>query len=605
MSSNTWIQRAAIRLAALAAFAAAPAFAEPSTGRGYFISIDGLQPELLRSLDRAGKLDKAKGLGALHREALVVDAALPLVTTITAPSHISTATCTPPSRHGIIANSYLKDGKKVSGYSSPFATEPLWRAAMRQGKKVLALAYVGTDGPTPERTTDWSLNYPDDTLIGPHQTLDLDVATLPNATGWTLKPLMTGEGARETTITLKLNPKTNEQASVNVLIVPNRVTGTPDVWLDADKDLTNGVHGTLRSGTVADIADIFVIETHADSTLKGAKRRAFARRLPADAGKLSIYVSKPSYNHAQPASFRQRLDELNLVWPDYGVRSPKITLAEYLETQAMIDRFLTDVGVKMVGELNPDVVLYYNPLIDSVGHKLQSKLPLPFNPNGTDEITKTFVEAFRIVDANVDRLLAASRQRDVVALMGDHGMDAIHKTVNVARLLPADHIGKVEVLTSGSLTLLYPAQNSTDPDRDLTARVIGASLKDALAALTHDGKPVAGAALSRDDFTRTPDPAGDYTKEWAYGEAIWAYTTTSGFWYQYLPLDTNTFLEPAAPGMHGQLTTLPSMATVLMVKGPNVRARHVANGSLGDAAPTFMKLLGLTPPAQCVGKSLL
>src|SRR5687767_7604025 len=93
----------------------------------------------------AGKLTAPRGLGWLLEQGLYSPKAFPIVTTLTAASHVGTITCTPPSRHGITANSFLKGGARVSGYTDDFTGEPLWKSASRQGRKTLALAYVGAD----------------------------------------------------------------------------------------------------------------------------------------------------------------------------------------------------------------------------------------------------------------------------------------------------------------------------------------------------------------------------------------------------------------------------------------------------------------------------
>jgi hypothetical protein len=595
----------ALSAAALAAPKPAPR-ATPSITHPihYFISIDGLQPDLLRALDGAGALTASKGLGDLYRHALVVDAATPVVS-LTAASHVSTITCSPPSRHGIVANAYIVDGKKVSGYDHPFVGEPLWRAAMRQGKKVLSLAYVGSDGPTPERLADFGLGYPDADLIGPHQQLDWTLAALPAAQGWSAGA--TGarlDGAKEATITIVLNPKTQEAATLQVLLVP-RDGGDPTIYVDNDKDLANGYLGTLGGGDDgAKIVDAYFTETNASSTMLGAKRRSFLRGISHAAGHVGLYVSKASYNAAYPASFRQRLDELNLVWPDYGVADPKLTTAEYLETQSMIDRFLTTVAEQVVPELDVDLVLFYQPLIDTLGHKLESALPRPFDPAATDEVTRAFVAAFQLVDADLGRLLAHTGPRDVVAAMGDHGMDPIRKAVNVAKLLPSDHIGKVEIVSSGSMTLLYAPANAT-PAQIAEAKAIGAGLRDKLVATSFEGAPIYGNAWQKDAFGPTPNDQGDYTREWQYGEALWAYSTASGFWLLYQPLTPDTFFDPPALGMHGQDIHLPTMVTAMMFRAPELRPEHRAAGSLIDAVPTFSRLVGMAPPTQCLGHSLV
>lgn len=571
--------------------------------RGYFISIDGLNPSLLNTLEDAGKLDARRGLGWLMNQGIYAPKTWSVVTTLTAASHIGTVTCTPPSRHGITANTMLRNGEKVSGYTYDFATEPLWRSASRQGKKTLALAYVGADGRTPERSADFGLAYPDDGLLGPSQTLRWDPTTLATAEGWTLPAALSGRtDLKQATIVLKLNPKTNEERTVQVLVDLAR-TDEPELHFDADKNLTNGSFGKARFGETHAV-DLFFVEESDASTLKGYKRRAFARLLPKTNGNLEVYVSKTSFNNAYPASFRKMLDDANFVWPDYGVRSDKLSVADNLEAQAMIDRFLTDVAVRFVPVLGADVVLFYQPLIDSIGHKYQSALPLPFDPNATDDVTKAFVRAFEIIDDNMSRLLERTGRNDVVALMGDHGMDPTIKVVNIAPLLPRDHIGRIEVVTSGSLAMIYAPVTDGSDAAIAAADSVGQSLRDALAGVQFEGKPVLGEALRKAD--PAPRHGRRFSDEWQHGEALWAFTAGTGFYVQYNPLSDQVFVDASALGMHGQAIELtPTMATALMIKGPRVSRRLLPEASLIDAVPTFSQLMGIDAPRDCLGRSLV
>ena len=185
-----------------------------STSPAYFISIDALQPVLLKAAADGGVLKGRHGFSWLLAGALVYDRALPLVT-LTAASHISTITCTPPSRHGIVANAFLKGGAEHNGFTEPFRQEPLWRSAMRQGKKVLTLGYVGADNTAAERHADFTLSFPDETLLGPEQRLSWQVEQLPAAVDWTLpEEMAAASGLRETTLTIVLNPQSGERRTL-------------------------------------------------------------------------------------------------------------------------------------------------------------------------------------------------------------------------------------------------------------------------------------------------------------------------------------------------------------------------------------------------------
>ena len=539
---------------------------------------------------------------------MVSSEAAPIMTPITAASHISTVTCTPPSRHGIVSNSFIKNGQKVNGFNESFSPEPLWRAAMRQGKVVLTLGYVGTDGTSENRQPSLSLAYPLDSLLGPSQTLTWTLADLPSAQGWSLPTglasLKSRQDLRETTITVTLNPKTEETRTLHVLIVP-QVDHDAQVYLAESKDLAASPYGSLlTSDPTHPVVDFYFTESHQNSTLKGVKRRVFARTLKAPTGAVTLYLSRVSYNQAYPDSFRQALDDANLVWPDYGVKDPSISLPEWVEAQSMIDRFLTEVGVRMIPTYDVDIVLFYQPLVDALGHKMQSRLPQPFDPHAQDEVTRAFVRAFAIVDENLSRLFSIPGAEGPFFVMGDHGMDAVYTAINIAPLLPKDHIDKVEIFSSADLLLVYPLQSATDKEAAMQiALTVGDDLRKKLEAIRLSGREILGFARKKTDFLTSP--TADFSKEWQYGDAAWVFAATSKHWLQYQPLKPDLVLEPTAFGMHGKSIGSTDMSTLFVAKGSGVPARDIGPVSLIQAVPTFSKLIGIKPPKDCLGASLL
>lgn len=522
----------------------------------YFISIDGLQPDLLETLHRDKILDTKRGFSWLLDRSLVVERALP-VTSITAPSHVSTITCSLPSRHGIIANEFIRGGKTINGFAAPFASEALWRAAMRQGRRVLSLAYVGADGQSPERSATFGLAYPDPEKLGPGQDLELE---------W---------NEREASLNLVLNPKSQELRKLLLAVTADDVT---------IRDANDQPLGVLKADGKA--LDIYSEEAN------GVKRRSTLRLLPGKQPRhWRLVISKASYNKAYPEHFRARLDALNLVWPDYSVKGLKLSPVQAAESQGAIDMFLTDVAVRLVPELNVDLVLFYQPLLDTIGHELQNQLPRPFQSDAKDPISAAFRTGFRLIDRNLDRLLALSDDSTPIALMGDHGMDPIARMVNTAALLRPSEMQAVRFVTSGQLLLLYPAQ----PQDKARADRVGQDLASKLKFLKN---PEGRLLLTR--ATR----AGS-EREWQFGDAIWAFQGLSQDWITFDPKSPALFQKPRAGGMHGTANSVASMATTLLIHGANVEPRRISTGSLLAAVPSLTQLMGIKPPKDCVGTSLL
>ncbi|MEY4631744.1 MAG: hypothetical protein RIQ81_1864 [Pseudomonadota bacterium] len=539
--------------------------------RGYFISIDGLQPRLLESYLNSSSA-RAGGFKKLWSHGTVFSHAKAHMISITAASHASTATCSSPAKHGITGNHFLRGHKRVSGFKEPLNAETMWQAARRQGKKVASFAYVAVDGSSPERSADIGITYPDDSMMGKPA-----VVTLTENGGKPVELVTTLDPAKDVKVTLKFS------ATV--------ATSVPGKGARVDYTDLAGKNHTVTlpgAGSRDKTANILIHDGE-------RMRKILIRRLASP--EHTWLVSRASYNAAHPDAFRRSLDEAGLVWPDVNIKGLDVDLApsDAVAVQGSLDDFITEVAVKTVKETNPDIVLFYQPLIDSTGHGFQNKLPDTGNIHGKDAVSMAFKQAFTRVDGNLRRLLSTSRPSDVVAMMGDHGMTATTDNLNVAPLLPAGIDKVFDVYGSDSMLYLYPVAGNPDP---VQMKQYGQKLGEALGALTRNGKPVVEMVAEK---------SPENIQTWNYGDAAWAFRSAEGIWFVNNPLSTETFLPAKVPGIHGHNPDFASMHTVLAFSGPKVKSQIIREPviSLVDAVPTFAHLLNLDPPAHCEGKSLL
>lgn len=542
--------------------------ASPRGARGYFVSIDGLQPKLLESWVKHPDAVNG-GFKALWSHGAVFPATTSHIISITAASHAGTATCSSPARHGITGNHFLRGGKRVSGFKEPFQSETMWEAARRQGKKVASFAYVGMDATSPARTADVGITYPDESRMGQPQ-----IVTLPP-----------GEpSAKE--IHVNLNPETGLKLA---LTFHNR---GQRAWLRYFS--TDGKRHEVKLPVTSD--------GQKDEKFKNLlvhdgqrMRRIVIRTVPGERN--TWLVSRASYNAAFPESFRKKLDDAGLVWPDVSIKGLELDLppSEAVAVQGILDDFIATVASRTIPEENPDIVLFYQPLIDSTGHGFQNKLPDTSDLNGRDLVTAAFRAAFKRVDRNIASVLQTAADDDVIALMGDHGMTATRVNLNVAPVLPPEVSGDVEVYASDSMLYLYPKQGKHDAGAQ---RKAGESVREALKKISFEKRPVTGLVAIKDEY-------GPGT--WPYGEALWAFRSAEGIWFINNPLQKETFLPPKVPGMHGHDPTIQSMLTAMIFRGRGVRSAIHRNvpASLVQAVPTFARLLELQPPRDCEGSPLL
>jgi len=567
--------------------------ARASKPSGYFLSIDGVRPDYLRKIIAAQVLPSDKGLAWLYQNSLRADHAKPIGSTLTASSHVSNITCSTPSKHGIIANSFIEDNKMVSGFSHEIKSETLWQSAKRQGKKVLSVAYVGADGSNADRRADYGLAYPENRMVGQRSGFVINLNELNPARGWQLPENFCQQNCEllERRFFVNVNPATEERRFFNMLI---KVTPSQTILvIDDDKDLTNGFRGKVHlQGRNDRSINLYFRERERSSPLHGYLRLVRASFNQSPDGRINVGLSRVTYNNAYPTSFRELLESKQLVWPDYGVgNNERVSPSEFIERHDLIGRFFTDVARVGMKHFDVDITLFYQPLVDSLGHAYEARLPKPFNPHLEDEITQAYVEAYRRIDINLSRLFAEASEQDVIMMLGDHGMDSVHKAVNLhplRRQLPH----QVRLVTSGSLLLMY-----AEPELQLAdlADVSGQVMHDLLAQHSWQGLPVLGTSHRRADYSE---------QDWQYGDAVWAFTTGAGYWFTTHIGFEEVLIEPSPLGMHGQHPSLPSMATAFLLKAPGIAAQDIGAVHLIDAAPTFSELLTLEPPRDCEGTSL-
>lgn len=548
-----------------------PALAEsPSPPRGYFISIDGLRPDYLETMAKSGKLNAPRGLGWLYHHS-VVRRGKPIVTTLTAASHVSNATCSPPSVHGIISNSFLKDGKMIDGYSSPLSAETLWQAARKQHRTVISSGYVGVDGASPERSVDYGISFPDPSLLGKELSLKLPG---------------THDGMP---LSLTLNSKSGETVMIYLTI---RYGQNPRVLLDDDTDLNNGRLAETTATAAGETMTLFFYEKESEE-LRLVKRRVDIRVRDLGNGAVDFYVFPASYTNAAPKSYRKFLDDHNLIWPPSYPDMKSVATNKKNEIKTAIDNFLAEATELAEKQFKHDIVAFYQLSIDSTGHTYEADLPHPFDPKRTDAVTQAYIDAFQLVDHNLSRVLSEATEEDVILLVGDHGMAPMKKKINAAILVP-ELMGSARVVEGGGLFLIYDGAQAGSGD------IAGEKARVALTAFKDGTTAVLDQALRRADFEKQKI-------EWQYGDAVWALLSTPGYQFS-ASLTAPLWSAPSSPGMHGFAASHEIMDTVFVLKAPEGKREQLnrlpATVELLNAAPTFAALLDIPAPKDCRGKAL-
>ena len=131
-----------------------------------FVSFDGAQHKLINEYFATTD----KGFGKILSDGFVAEKNLILTPTLTAVSHISMMTGQPPSKTGIVSNSFHVNTTSINetadGFSHKIEATTLWEKVMAEGKKIGVISYPGCDtlGETEaeqnRRKGSWGIPFP-------------------------------------------------------------------------------------------------------------------------------------------------------------------------------------------------------------------------------------------------------------------------------------------------------------------------------------------------------------------------------------------------------------------------------------------------------------
>ena len=261
----------------------------------------------------------------------------------------------------------------------------------------------------------------------------------------------------------------------------------------------------------------------------------------------------------------------------------------------------------------PDLQVEYFSLADGLDH-LWYGMIAPEVP-GQDRMLAARINAMRSRGwAMVDRRLAhlgelARQDGALFVVAGDHGMRATWRSLHVnavlrrAGLVVADARGRPDLSRSRALAPNGPyvtvnrvgRKGGIVPASEVN-QVADSVMRVLLAVRDADGLPVVTRAWRPvpDDSLGIGGPTG--------GDVYFG--LAPGYYYSTGAGDSLTGTRAPA-GSHGFPSIEPDMRTVLCAIGPGIGGRRLPTARVIDAAPTVAAWLGIPPPADARGVSLL
>jgi predicted AlkP superfamily pyrophosphatase or phosphodiesterase len=381
------------------------------------ISFDGVSgTRLARLMSTPGKLP-AGGYARLAERGLFAERARPPTPALTAVSHVTLATGALPWQTGIVSNTMLDRTKPfpatISGFDAPIRADTLWEAARRQGKRVGSMLFPGADGQTPARSADWGMVYVNEPIVSAK-------LQTPDAAAWKAAD-GTERGSfsppRRLTVAFGKTAHTVTFAALD---------SSDDGRVNYDR-----LRVEPEAGAPSEVAagDWFPVEVRGEKGRTGAWCKLLS--LAPDLSKSEIYIGGLYGNAAYPEELRRSLDDGIGFWPGppndrvFGAGSahPEV----YLEQAERFSDFLTEADLLAIARPDWDLLLLYQPEVDSVEHEFLLADPRQegYSPERSAMFQGFIDRTYATADRELDRIERALAPEDSLFVVSDHGMTPV------------------------------------------------------------------------------------------------------------------------------------------------------------------------------------
>ncbi|MEO8585178.1 MAG: alkaline phosphatase family protein [Acidobacteriota bacterium] len=444
------LKRALYRLVTVSAIAVAspaagadPAVATPGR-RVVVVSFDGAGGFELRRRLAAGFFSP-DGFARAAREGEAASRLEIVTPSLTAVSHIALATGAPPSRTGIVGNTFHLAGTSLRerrrGFDVDPETETLWEAAARQGKRVISMGFPGASQHSARSRTALSLHYNE---------------VFPKATFWkgsAARTPFTDVSALPAGVVSFSPAKRFDLESLPFLLLDS----TDDGETNYDTLVVLGADGGVRAR--AHPGEWFPLSERRDAgaetgVLFGRWSKVLA--LTPDLSAVALYLGDVFHTEASPSQFRRAIEARAGFWPGLPdanlLKGADPDVSSFLEQARRLTRYFVHAFEVADQRADWDLLLAYIPILDTCNHYLL--LTDPANPSYSKERAARAAagldDAWRSADEAAARFLEC-RGKDDVFLVSDHGFRAMNRSISPAAILVRAGLLKVVPGAGGRL----------------------------------------------------------------------------------------------------------------------------------------------------------
>jgi hypothetical protein len=546
--------------------------------------------------------------------------------------------------------------ESTDGYRAPQLTaEPIWIAAARQGKTVFSQMATQSPQPpgypSPDVASDpfaqarargaannqrWELaavNVYNDRVAEAQVFTEANAAARP-AAGWRNLRLLGAKGALSNREISWALGSTGD--SLHALFV--RASGVSGVVVSRSRDAARGVFAKLAPTDTSppvgrDLARHFSRALRID--LPNDRRSyVYARlfELSADLSHFVLFVSEArvvqgnrpevarGYNdgvEGVPGNGADRLMERGAFGPPIVRGGDGSAELRYLETAELVARQFIRGSQAGVARYAPELLIDYLPYPDEALHTWYG-LASPSTPGIAPEIramaTRMLQRAYQIVDRRLLNLrrLADAHPGTALFVMGEHGMRASWMTFRPNVVLAA--AGIVVGDTSGAIDLTRTQAAATRGwwiSVNRATRKNGIVARDSVDAVLDRVERALGAVRDSNgapivtQIWRSTSPAADSLGLGGAAGGDLYYALAPGYYPNASASGAVVSAMSAPRGEHGFPSVERDMWPALCVLGTGASAKRIGPVRLIDVAPTVAEWLGISPPADSKGRSLL
>jgi len=477
---------------------------------------------------------------------------IPVNPTATSVTHTTILTGAQPQVHGIVANRFHVPGtppeQAAQGLETTIDAETLVEAARRQGKRVGSVPFPTVDAKTPRRTSDfgfaWTSSATTARVLHLGRT-DFHREWVPPT--WTARPQrrISYSPIQRARLEWSVADVTRQDVDLVAYDTTNDAAANYDLFLiEADP-----------VEVIPDARGWFALSAQTSTGLYGS----WSKLLRADPAlnDVTLYWGAISRTNAWPESFQAMLDAEIGFWPGVVDERAGLDTTTFIEQLDRLADFLTRAQVLAIQKMPFDLLLAYQPEVDSASHRYL----------GNETVIRA---AFTAADRAVGAVRASlDLTRDALLVTGDHGLAPIDTEVRMNRLL-ADHgfAPRWRAFASNSVVHLNRFEGADDADA-LMAMLNATGLFEDISRK--------GATAHRN--------SGDVI---AYAKTNVLLSPSS---------DAPAIAKPSSAGNHGGLNVHRELHTVLFAAGAGTPRGAPGEWPQTRIARLVAQLLGIQPPS--------